>query len=423
MERTTSILPAGRRETVRRSWSTVVAFARRIAPFAPLLAVGLMLALTARIYFSWQGYYQKPGYEGVAAFADIGTISGSHLGLDKLVMNNNPTGFDGQFFYFIALDPTQPIICAHHPPNCALDLAFGEVRAERVLYPWIAGLLTFGNAHLVPYTLLLANFVAIVITAWLVGVMAVEAGGSRWLGAAAALFAGEILGFLRDVADPFSVMWVVLAVFFLRRQRYALMGLAVAGALLTREQLILSLPLLGLPLIVQKRWRSLAVASLIGLVPFFAWQIVLRIVWGKWALLTGDTAGAGVNTGLLLVPFHGLWQERHRADFGIIVALVVVPLIFAVIISAIALWRNWQAGRWRAALNDPVPLFVIIYTGMLSITSWLLWQDMWTPGRLAAPAIALGVIVASELRLPTLRTSYATILFLSSLAPIMVVIR
>ncbi len=395
---------------------------RRVAPYAPMVAVGVMLLLMARAYFVLQRYYTKPGYEAIAAFADIGTISGHHLGLNDLVMNNNPVGFDGQFFYFIALDPSQPIICAQqhpHPANCALDDAFGEVRAERILYPYTAGLLTFGQADLVPYTLLLVNFAAILLVVWLVGKMCVEAGASIWLGAAAGLFCGQVLGFLRDLADPFSVMWVVLAIYLLRKERYLWSSLAIAAALLTREQFILTIPLLFVPLLAQRKWRTLALSLLIGLGPFVAWQIYLRIIWGKWALLTGDTQGAGVGNGINPIPFHGLWDERLKPEFGLIVAFVVVPLVLAVVISLMQIWRNGP----RHLLLDPVPALIILYVAMLSLTSWILWQDMWTPGRLADLAVVLGVIVVSRLPFPALRASYGTLLSITSMAAMILVLR
>ena len=394
---------------------------RRVAPVLPILAVAGMLLLMALAYYNEQRYYTKQGYKAIGAFADIGWRSGDRLGLGDLVMNHNPAGFDGQFFYFLALDPAQSIICAERPrpSNCALDPAFGEVRAERILYPYTAGLLTLGMPHLVPYMLLLVNFVAILLTAWLVGLLAVAAGASRWVGAAAGLFCGEVLGFLRDLADPFAVFWVVLAVYLLRKERYLGSALAIGAALLTREQLVLSIPLLFLPLLAKRRWRMLVMSLLVGLGPFIIWQIVLRITWGQWALSTGDTGGAGVAGGVIPLPFYGLWSERARPDFGLIVAFVVVPLVLAVAIAVLHIWRNGPVH----ILLDPVPALIILYTLMLSLTSGILWQDMWTPGRLAALPVVLGVVVVSGLPLPSLRASYTTLLSISSMAAMILVIR
>ena len=395
--------------------------ARRLAPIAPVVVVAVWLLLMAFTYFVQQKYYTKPSWQAVAAFADIGTESGQHLGLDALALNHNRTGFDGQFFYFEALDPSQPIICAHRPPNCALDHAFGEVRAERILYPYTAFVVSLGQPHLVPYALLAVNFVAVLVVTWLVGVMAVEAGASRWLGAAAGLFCGLVLGFLRDVADPYAVMWLVVAVYFLRKEKYLYTALALAAALLTREQLILTVPLLALPLVVQRRWRTLAWSAAVALGPFVVWQIVLRIVWGRWALLTGDTAGAGVDKYFVPLPFHGLWMENKRPQFGMMVAFVVVPLVFACTLSVLAIWRRYQAGGWRHALLDPLPVFILVYTLELSLTAGILWGDMWTPSRLAAEAAVLGVIVAARYASPSARASYGTLTALTGMAALMLV--
>lgn len=396
--------------------------ARSIAPLAPVLLVAGWLVLISFTYFIEQGYNTKQSWRGVAAFADIGTGVASHTGLMSTVMNNNPIGFDGQFFYVEAMDPSQAIICAHHPPNCGFDWAFGVVRAERILYPMTAFVASFGQPHLVPYALLAVNFFAVLIVAWLVGRMAVEAGASRWLGAAAGLFCGEILGYLRDLADPFAVMWLVVAVYFLRKQRYFVSALAIAAALLTREQLILTLPLLALPLLVERRWRILAWSAAIALGPFLIWQIVLRIIWGEWPLLTGDTAGAGVSNGLSLVPFHGLWQNHLLPEFGMMVGFTVVPVVFASVVSARAIWSNYRAGGWRGALLDPVPIFTIAYSFTFSITNTILWGDMWTPGRLAAEAAVLGVVVVAQYGSASLRSSYGTLLAFTGLAALMLVI-
>ncbi len=409
-------------QRLRPALTDVRAAARRLAPIAPVVVVAVWLLLMAFTYFVQQEYYTKPSWEGVAAFADIGTISGQHLGLDALVMNHNPTGFDGQFFYFEALDPRQPLICAHHPPDCALDRTFGEVRAERILYPYTAFVVSLGQPHLVPYALLAVNFVAVLVVTWLVGVMAVEAGASRWLGVAAGLFCGVVLGFLRDLADPYAVMWLVIAVYFLRKERYLYTALALAAALLTREQLILTVPLLALPLLVERRWRTLAWSAAVALGPFVVWQIVLRVVWGRWALATGDTAGAGVDKYFLPIPFHGLWVENQKPQFGMMVAFVVVPLVFACVVSMRAIWRGFQAGGLRGALLDPLPVFIVVYTAELSLTSWILWQDMWTPSRLAAEAAVLGVIVAARYASPSTRASFGTLTALTGMAALMLMV-
>lgn len=395
----------------------------RFEPIAPLVLVAVLLLLMARTFYFQLHFNAKPGWQAYAQFADIGTISGHHLGLNELVRNRNPTGFDGQFYYYMALDPAQPFICAHRPPTCALDDSFGIVRAERVLYAYTAGILTLGHPQWLPFTLLLVNLVAILVTCWLVMRLCLAAGASRWLGAVAALYCGMALGFLRDLADPYAVMWIVLTVYLFGQRRYTWGALAMAAALLTREQLILTLPVLLAPLALERRWWTLARTALIGIGPFLAWQVALWIVWGRLPLTSGDTQASGVAGGFSPVPFHGLFEEGTRYDFGLLLTFVAVPLTFAIAIAALTLRDQWRAKGWRGWLTDPTALFVAGYALLLSLTSAIVWLDMWSPTRLAAPAVVLAVVLAARLPRPQLRATYATLVGLSALAPFILVVR
>ncbi len=104
-----------------------------------------------------------------------------------------------------------------------------------------------------------------------------------------------------------------------------------------------------------------------------------------------------------------------------ILAFVVVPLLVACATAVLAMWHDYQNGGWRGMLADPVPLFILAYTLLLSLTSWILWQDMWTPSRLAALPVVLGVTVVARLPRPQLRASYATLVAITAAAPLMLV--
>lgn len=297
-------------------------------------------------------------------------------------------------------DPILIITCAHEAAACPLD-NLREMRAERILYPMTAWLFAFGQSDLIPFTLLLINFIAILVAAALVGQMCTEQGASRWLGLAVGLFTGEVLAFTRDLNDPYAVMWLVLAVYLARKERWSWSALAIAAALLTREQLILLAPFLALPLIAQRRWQILVWCCLIALAPFFMWQIVLRALYGAWALLNGDSHIAG----LAPVPFAGFWQTRTSSDFKFIALSVALPLIMAVVVAALTLHQNGI----RSLLRDPMPAMVITYCLLGSLLSPLQWVDVYGPGRLLAPGIVLAVPVSTSVT-RTLRAAFAILL-------------
>jgi hypothetical protein len=362
----------------------------------PVLVVAVVLLLLAR------ATYVKQSFKSLAGFIDVGAGYGQIAGVRSLAVN--ALGYDGQYYYYIARDPGVIAACAHNAPSCPLDY-LREVRSERILYPLMARALALGQPALLPFTLLLVNFLAILITTLLVSLLCRAAGASLWLGAAAGLFCGETLAFLRDLTDPFGVMWMVVAVYLLRKQRPLLAALAVAAALLAREQLVFYVPFLAIPLAAQRQWRTLAWSAVLALGPFLVWQVVLRALYGSWPL----TADSGAAT-LVPVPFGGLWQDRTTGDFKLVVAAVAVPLVVAVVVAVVALRRSGL----RSLLSDPLPAMVLVYCVLFSMTYWFNWGDIYAPSRLAAPGIVLGVLITPATpRL--LRGSYGWLLAATSL--------
>src|SRR5260221_6298247 len=121
-------------------------------------------------------------------------------------------------------------------------------------------------------------------------------------------------------------MWVVVGICLLCKHRPLLAALAVGAALLSREQLLFYLPFLALPLVAERRWRVLATSAAIALGPFVTWQLVLRVLYGSFPLIAGDSGAAR----LVLIPVHGLLQERVRPDVGLTGLGVGVPPVLPV---------------------------------------------------------------------------------------------
>ena len=377
----------------------------------PVLVVALVLGVGAAVYYVrwgfndayWHG--QRQAVPAMLAFNDIGRRAASRVGDTEEAVA--AIGYDGQFYYFIARDPGVITRCAHSQINCPIDA--NPLREERILYPVTARVVALGNPDWLHLSLFLVDFAAILVTVVLVGKLCVEAGASRWLGAAVGLFCGEMLGLLRDLADPYAAMWLVLAVYFLRRNRPYWGAAAAAAAMLTREQLVVVLPLLFLPWLARRQWRTLILALVIALAPFAAWQVAIRAIFGRWGFM-----GTVATTHGVTYPFHGLLQYAHGPEFAITVAFVAVPLLFTVAVSLVWLRRH---GVW-ALLTDPVPLVALVYCLLLTLTAYAEWEGMWNSARLMIPGAALGVLVACEVA-PRLRRSYAVVLGVTAIAPLL----
>jgi hypothetical protein len=376
----------------------------------PVVLVALVLAAAAGVYYvrfgfaraDWQGRHQPiPAW---LAFNDIGRrFAGAAGDLPDAVA---PIGYDGQFFFFMAQDPGVIVDCAHGRHHCPIDAS--PLREERILYPMTARALALGQPQAIHAALFLLDVAAILITVFIVGQLCLEAGASRWLALAVGSFCGEILGLVRDLADPFAAMWLALALYLLRKDRPYWCAAAAAAAMLSREQLVLILPLLGLPWLAQRRWRTLLVAGLIAFTPFVAWQLVLHQIYGTWGLRASFTTTHGIG-----VPFHGLWEYRNGPEFWLTVACVALPLVLTLLVALAWLARNGP----RALLRDPVPLVAVVYCVLLTLTAEAEWEGMWNSARLLVPAAILGILIVSE-QAPGLRRSYAVVLGLTALAPL-----
>ena len=384
-----------------------------LAQIAPLLVVAFSMLSLAYVRYHEQRFYITP--PGIAGFADVNTVDGKRLGLSNYALVSNPIGYDGQFFFYMAYNPSVIWTCPHDRVTCPIIADTPSFRWQRVFYPLVARALALGQAPWVPFTLLLANFIGVLVVVYLIGKMAVEMGASRWMGAAAGLFCGELLGFLRDLADPFGVLWIVVAIYLLRRNRPLWAALAAAAAILTREQLFFYLPILALPLLAQRRWRDLAISAAITLAPFIAWQATLHALYGNWPLFASDTKVATLTS----FPFLGLWRTRHDYDFGVTLLCAGIPLAFAVVVSLAAIWQHGP----RSLLRDPVPLMALVYCVLFSLVNYLQWADVWGAARLEDPGVVLAVLAACALPWRSLRASYGVVLALTAFAPFIEFVR
>src|SRR5262249_50266796 len=390
----------------RRLMREHVAQLRRLASppwlhaLAPVLVIALALILAAWVYYVRWDFEHRPwgaGQSGTSmsvwlAFNDLGHFWASRVGdeADALPV----TGYDGQFYYYLAQNPGVILDCSYRHERCPIDAS--PLREERILYPMTARLITLGDPAALHIAIFALDFFSILLTALLVGQLWAEAGASRWVGAAVALFCGELQGLLRDLADPYAVMWTVLAVYLLRRNRPFLCAAAVGAALLTREQLVLVLPLLVLPWLVQRRWRTSLLFIAVALGPFLAWQTALRLLFGQWGLTGSVTTTRAVHW-----PFSGLWEYRTGPEFAATIAFVAVPLVCTLLVALTWVRRH----GFRGLLADPVPLVVLVFAGLVTLTAYPEWEGTWASARLVAPAVALGVLVSSGVGPPGRRGS------------------
>ncbi|MBN1221441.1 MAG: hypothetical protein JXM69_21150 [Anaerolineae bacterium] len=239
-------------------------------------------------------------------------------------------GYDGQFAYQIALDPS----------GAAPYLDVPAYRYQRILYPLLARMLAFGQPGLIPWTLIIVNIAAIGVGTWATELWLSDFRMSRWYALVYGLYGGQLLALRADMTEPLAYALVVGAMLAWQRER-RLWALAAFGlAALAKETTLIFLAAYALYSLQQRQWRR-TLGLCAAAAPFVAYQLLL---W-RWLGAFGVGSGGANATAFSPIPLGG-WLEIATVHFGafLIISLVVVPM--SIIPSLAGIWlsgrRLWQ---------------------------------------------------------------------------------
>ena len=230
----------------------------------------------------------------------------------------SPTyGYDGQFFYRLALDPLNFRLTAF---GITVDRPY---RFMRIGYPALTWLVSAGQHAVVPLLLVVVNVVAVGAIGFLGGVIARQAGRHALAGLLLPAYFGLITSLARDTAEPLAAACLLGGLLAIRGRRPALAAVLLAYGALTRETVMVAVAAIAavqvFGILARRRPARVSGDDLPWLVPavaFTAWQVVVRAATGSSTVL----ADGGRNAG---VPFTGLFDalkanlahfDAHRFD-------------------------------------------------------------------------------------------------------------
>jgi hypothetical protein len=296
-------------------------------------------------------------------------------------------GYDGQFAYYIALAPV----------DARTHLDRVNYRYTRILYPMLARALSLGQAPLIPYMLILIDWLALAGGTFVVGLWLRRRGVSPWLALAYGLSPGLFICLHRDLEEPLAYGLVALGMYLFSyggARRLAWSGVAFALAALTRESTALFPAVIALclffdqrvpqlSLLSRTRWSTPARFLGLALGPFLAYKVFLLI----WLSPSTPTFPPGLYPEM--VPLgglftHWLWDTRLLE----IVAAIVVP---AMLCAGLGVWavlkRKASPEVWLLLAN--IQLFVVMLNPLSYMTI------------IASARITTGVLLAALLCIPT----------------------
>lgn len=312
---------------------------------------------------------------------------------------DNLPGYDGQYCYYIAVDPA----------HAAAYMDWPAYRYSRILYPMLARLLALGQPQAIPLALIVINWLALgggtlAVAAWLK-----RHGCTPWLALLYGCSTGLFIALQGDLTEPLAYALVALAIYlfdFGGRRRVLWSGLAFALAILSRETTAVFAALYGLALLVGStpdeagsasspsgviaelrrriaaHWSSAALLLAVAFVPFALYKVFLLFWLGS--------VGVPDAVRLDIVPFHGLLAYWPLPGPLLIeVDSVVLP---ALVCAAMGLWalsrHMWRVEIWALLAN------IVLFVVLLPKASYINLD--------ASARITTGIVLAALLCIPSM---------------------
>jgi len=279
---------------------------------------------------------------------------GDPLAFAKIGQGPNQ-GYDGQFTYFIAVDPG-PQAVVEQIQTVRADVP--AYRYQRILLPILARVLGLGQASLIAWTIPLVNLIAQVAGVAIVEQLLLELGVGRWYALIYGLFPGLAIAVRADLTEPVAYTLVATGYLLHWRERPWLSALCFGLALFAKETALIFLGAQLAYTVLARDWRRVGALVLLAALPFMVWQFVLRALFGSFGLGSGGYLG----TPFEIVPFNGVWQILPSKGPTVLVIFllflgpwVMFPAIWGIIASVRQLLRrNWHPYVWALAANAAI---------------------------------------------------------------------
>ena len=318
-------------------------------------------------------------------FVRAGNVYGDPTQTPKNLTVIHGIGYDGQFYYRLALDPFSGKL-----KEFGITLDKPGRRQQRILYPLLAWIVSGGgNAAAVLWALIMINAVGLVLIVWIGTALVRTMGRSPWWGLAFAVVPGALVSLTHDTAEVLAILLLLCFLTLYRRGRYPLAVVALtAGVFARKTTVVFALGLLVAAYLLRREgspsWRTVLACALVPLAAYIAWQIFLGIRWEAAPVFSAGGHDLGP------VPFYGLiraavkWVGRGARVVTWNVIFSVASLGFLVV-ALRALRRSAALLHERAAF-----VLALILVPFLRSDVWFNFTSFL---RAMSEAMVLGLIV------------------------------
>ena len=254
---------------------------------------------------------------------------------------NGTEGYDGQFVYYIALNPA--------PAQVAPLLDVPAYRYQRILLPWLGRIFSLGNPQALPWVLALLGLLSHVAGTWAVAALLKGWKISQWYALSYGLWAGFLLGVRLALPEPLAYGLAAGGVLALERKRLLLAYVLLGLAAFAREVTVAFTIALLLVYLAQRQWKEAGALSAVALAPFALFQGWLWLVFGQM----GIGSGGAMATPFEIIPLMGLLRIAQY-DW---VYLAAMALVFLPSVVLPAVWGIYQSAKtWLTGERNVIVL-------------------------------------------------------------------
>ena len=268
----------------------------------------------------------------------------------------NIGGYDGIWFYRLAINPFTSVQAAH-----GIRIDNPPYRQQRVMYPLIVWLLSLGHVTWIPWLLVIVNIIAAAVMAGFAGAFAKRFGLNALWGVLVPLYPGFVLTFSRDLAEIVTAAFAMGAIWAIASRRNLAAGLLLTAAVLTREPtLLLAFALAAAWLIERLLHRERRIGAITFSLPiavYAIWQFFLAMRWGVSPLRAGAPARALPFVEFARFLAAASFRRNHQERLYFLESLFLAAIVIVIVL----IWRRSRAPlEWRLAWLGYLAIFSIM---------------------------------------------------------------
>ncbi|MGB9668935.1 MAG: hypothetical protein ACPL0B_00985 [Anaerolineales bacterium] len=234
-------------------------------------------------------------------------------------------GYDGQFNYFIALDPRPNVV------SQKLDVP--AYRYQRILLPFLTRLFSWGNPRLIPWVLIFLPLLGQIWGTYYFTRIVEFYRAPILYGLVYGMGAGYMLSIRLALSEPIAYGFVVGAIYYFLKKKYLWSDIFFCLAFFAKEVTLLFGLAVFISYLFNRNFKRALSLCLCAFFPYFLFQIALFFIFGQF----GVGSGGANATPFEIIPFMGLIRIAKYSFlyfFAMVVTfmpLVIYPAIWGVI--------------------------------------------------------------------------------------------